>query len=318
MIETKRARFATEGFRIKRCNPDKTYATAQRTLGFNGEIDLSSVLVSGKASISVKIGWDPWQPEQEVNFSGVDITAVTPEDAVTALQAAGFTGVQFSIDAETGRLKAAAEDSTVTEIQIKGKLAGALDFGQCRKFGGLGIYYKSYLDDETISISITNDIKEKEEIDLEGAMGTITRMIIPVKRLGASPVITTKFKDDELLNMIQGGEYTPATETEPGTYSPPNSQSDGSPVFSLDIFAPLYGTGLSTIDQATGFERRLYYSCTGSEGDVPMDAKSWAQFAYNITAVEADDENGKLIGVEKRFEYSLDQFEGLHIYEVAE
>jgi hypothetical protein len=316
MIETKKARFATEGFRVKRCNPDRTYATAQRTLGFAGEIDISGVLSGNKASLKVKIGWGQWQ-EKAVDFGAMEVTALSPAGARDALTAAAFTGVSFSVDSATGRLKAAANDPLVTELQIKGELAGALDFGQCRKFGGLGVYYKSYLDDETISITVTNDIKEKEEIDLEGAKGTITRMIIPTKRLGASPVITTKFKDDELLNMIQGGVYVPAAGSAPAEYLPPNSQSDGVPLFSLDIFAPLYGKGTSTIDQAIGFERRIYYSCSGLEGDVPMEAKAWAQFAYNITATEAHDENGELLGVERRLDYSLEQFEGLHIYEVA-
>ncbi|MCL2293567.1 MAG: hypothetical protein FWC36_01695 [Spirochaetes bacterium] len=317
MIETKRARFATEGFRIKRCNPDRTYATAERTLGFAGVIDISDVLVNNKALLKIKTGWSAWQ-EKEVDFGSADAAALSPVDAKTALEGAGFTGVTFSIEDSTRRLKVAVIDPTVKELQIKGKLAAALDFGQCRKHGGFGIYYKSYLDDETISISLPNEVKEKEEVDLEGAKGTITRMIIPAKRLGASPVITTKFKDDELLNMIQGGEYTPATTEEPAVYLPPNSGSDGAPFFSLDIFAPLYSTGTSTIDQITGFERRIYYLCTGTEGDVPMDAKAWAQFAYDISATEADDENGKLLGVEKRFEYSLEQFEALRIYEVAE
>ena len=167
-------------------------------------------------------------------------------------------------------------------------------------------------------VAIRDDFSaEKGDVLFISKNGMLKRSSCSEYTVGKVFYQATKFKDDELLNMIQGGEYSPATETEPAIYSPPNSLTDGSPVFSLDIFAPLYGTGLSTIDQATGFERRLYYLCTGTEGDVPMDAKAWAQFAYNISAVEANDENGKLVGVEKRFEYSLDQFESLHIYEVA-
>ena len=312
MVENKKARFATEGFRIKRCNPDKTYATSQRTVGFSGEIDISETLTASKALLSIKTGYGLWQ-EKEVDFSGVNPSALTPAGAVQALTEAAFAGVTFSVDAATGRLKASCTD---IELQIKGELAAALDFGQGRKHGGQGCYYKNYLNDETISITLPNNIKDKEEIDHEGAKGTVTRMVIPAKRLGASPAITTKFKDDELLNMIQGGEYTPGTSTTPGVYLPPNSQADGSPLFSLDIYAPLYGDGTSTIDQATGFERRTYFSCSGLEGDVPMEAKSWAKFAYNITATEATDENGKLLGVEKREEYTLEQFEGLHVYEM--
>jgi hypothetical protein len=309
-----KARFALEGFRIKRCNPDKTYAGPQRTLGFVGEIDLTGIVDAGdEAPLSVKIDAGAWQ-EEDVDFSSATITAVNPSDAVTALNAAGLTGVTFSVDAATGRLKASAAGAS--ELQIKGKLAAALDFGQGRKHGGLGIYYVKYFNDETIGVTLPNDMKEKEEIDLEGAKGTITRMVIPAKRLGVSPEITAKFKNDELLQMIQGGDYTPADATNPAVYLPPNSQANGSPLFSLDVIAPLYGEGTSTMDQAIGFDRRLFWCCTGTEGDVPMEAKAWAQFAYNINATEYTDENGVLVAADKRFEYTLEQFEALKIYDV--
>jgi len=316
MVDIRKARFATEGFRVKRCNPDKTYATAQRTVGFIGEIDISDILTADKAELSVKVGWNPWQIK-EVDFSGVDdSSALTPEDAVLALELAQFTGVVFSVDGPTGRLKAVAADAI--ELQIKGELAAALDFGQGRQFGGLGVYYKSYLNDETMGITMPNDIKDKEQIDQEGAQGAVTRMIIPAKRLGVSPAIVTKFKDDELLNMIQGGIYIPGTKDEPAVYRPPNSQTKGSPLFSLDAFFPLYGQGTSTVDQASGFEQRTYFSCTGLEGEVPAEAKAWAKYSYNITATEANDENGKLLGVEERKEHSLEQFEALHVYDMDE
>jgi hypothetical protein len=312
-VTKNKARFALEGFRVKRCNPDKTYAGPQRTLGFTGEIDLTGILDNDKAPLSVKIDGGPWQ-EENVDFSAATITAVNPSNAVTALNAAGFSGVTFSVNPVTGRLMASAAGAF--ELQIKGELAGALDFGQCRKYGGLGVYYIKYFNDETIGVTLPNDMKEKEEIDLEGAKGTITRMVIPAKRLGVSPSITAKFKNDELLQMIQGGEYVPSDGAEPAVYLPPTSQANGSPLFSLDVIAPLYGDGTSTVDQVTHFDRRLFWCCTGTEGDVPMEAKAWAQFAYNINATEYTDENGVLLPADKRFEYTLEQFEALKVYDV--
>ena len=175
---------------------------------------------------------------------------------------------------------------------------------------------KSYFDDETISITLTNDMKEKEEIDLEGAKGTVTRMILPGKHLGVSPVISAKFKHDELVQMIQGGIYTPGTDTEPAMYEPPTSQAGGSPLVTLDVFAPLYGDGNSKKEQAIGMERRLFWSCSGNEGDAPMETKAWATFTYNLNATEYTDENGVLHASEKRFEYDFNQFELLKIYDV--
>jgi hypothetical protein len=312
-VTKNRARFALEGFRVKRCNPDKTYAGPQRTLGFVGAIDLTGIVDgSDKAPLSVKIDGGPWQ-EEDIDFSAADITEVNPSDAVTALTGA-VAGVTFSVDTETGRLKASATGAF--ELQIKGKLAAALDFGQGRKYGGFGVYYVKYFNDETIGIALPNDMKDKEEIDLEGAMGTITRMVIPAKRLGVSPAITAKFKNDELLQMIQGGEYISGDGTEPAVYFPPTSQESGSPLFSLDVIAPLYGDGTSNRDQVAGFDRRLFWCCTGTEGDVPMEAKAWAQFAYNVIATEYTDENGVLLPADKRFEYNLEQFEALRIYDV--
>jgi hypothetical protein len=313
-VTKNKARFALEGFRIKRCNPDKTFAGPQRTLGFVGEIDLTGIVnANDEAPLSIKIDAGVWQ-EETVDFSAADVTAVNPSSAVTALNAAGFTGVTFSVDADTGRLKASAAGAF--ELQIKGKLAGALDFGQGRKYGGFGLYYVKYFNDEAIGITLPNDMKEKEEIDLEGAKGTITRMVIPAKRLGVSPAITAKFKNDELLQMIQGGDYIPAEGTNPAVYLPPTSQANGSPLFTLDVIAPLYGEGTSGMDQAIGFDHRRFWCCTGSEGDIPMEAKAWAQFAYNVNATEYTDENGVLMAADKRFEYSLEQFEALKIYDV--
>jgi hypothetical protein len=316
MIATNKiARFATEGFRIKRCNPDTTSASAERTLGFVGVIDISAALDAGKkAKLAVKLDNGPWI-EKQVDFSsGAAATALNPANAAAKLIAAGFDGVVFGVDAATGRLKASAANAK--ELQIKSPLAGALDFGMCRKYGGLGIYYIKYFNDETISITLPNDMKEKEEIDLEGAKGTVTRMILPGKHLGVSPVISTKFKNDELVQMIQGGLYTPGTDAEPAVYEPPTSQAGGSPLFTLDVFAPLYGAGNSKMEQVIGMERRLFWSCSGSEDGPPMETKAWAAFAYNVNATEYTDENGVLHAAYKRFEYDFNQFELLRIYDV--
>ncbi|MHB9293847.1 hypothetical protein Holit_02966 [Hollandina sp. SP2] len=248
MITTRNiARFATEGFRIKRCNPDTTFASATRTLGFVGLIDISAVLdASNKAKLGIKLDNGSWI-EKQVDFSsGVSTTALSPANAAAKLIAAGFDGITFGVDSATGRLLATA--TSAHELQIKSPLAGALDFGMCRKYGGFGVYYIKYFNDETISITLTNDMKEKEEIDLEGAKGTVTRMILPGKHLGVSPVISAKFKNDELLQMIQGGTYTPGTQDEPAMYEPPTSQAGGSPLFTLDVFAPLYGDGNSKME----------------------------------------------------------------------
>ena len=88
-----KARFATEGFRVKRLNPDGTVPTASRFLGFLGTVDLTAVLTLDKADMSIKID-NAVADENEVDFTAAsDITAVTVAEAVTALTAAAFTGI---------------------------------------------------------------------------------------------------------------------------------------------------------------------------------------------------------------------------------
>lgn len=251
-----------------------------------------------------------------VSITSAPITeAIDPEklnvaQAVALFSSAGFTGVDVGVDTYGQRLKLS---TTLSDIQIKGAVAAALDFGQGITYSGLGSYWLTYLDDESISCALPNDMKDKEEIDLEGAKGGITRMVLPAKRLGVSPAIVFKYKNDELTQAIQGGVWTPPTDTEPGIYDPPASDAGGSPMLTLDVFAPLYADGASQMDQVIGIDRRLFHAVTGVEGDVPMEAKSWAQFAYNMTATEYTDETGKKYPADRRYEYDITQWRGLDI-----
>jgi hypothetical protein len=264
-----------------------------------------------------------------VDFSSCDPAYLTPDDAAGALNAAGFTGVEFGVDAQTGRLLFKA--STVekleiprhpeiviykTEIQIKSELAGALDFGQCRKYGGLGCYWAKDFDDHDISYGFAYDRKEDEQIDLEGNRGTITRMILSGSILGVNFALATKFKDDGLTNIIQGGALIPGTANTPSLYVVPNSEFKGSPAFTCEIFLPLYGQGTSSMDQITAMERRIFPNCTGSEGDVPAEAKAWANFSYNIKAAEPKDENGKIGPSFLVPQYTWDQYDALHVEDI--
>jgi hypothetical protein len=425
-IQTKnKARFAMEGFRVRRCNPDGTEVRADRMVGFSDTVDITDVIdAAKKAKVKIKAGAGAWQ-EKEITFdtinveafteslatldigqyvaspsgagktyadqledmeeaaatdfdedginaalmgitpvskSGSDYTfdiedvlevlafhttnstfktqlaamisnaatifssstvvvtsesvpeAIDPEklsvaQAVAIFSSAGFTGIDVGVDTYGQRLKLS---TTLSDIQIKGKLASALDFGQGITYSGLGSYWLTYLNDESISCALPNNMKDKEEIDLEGAKGGITRMVLPAKRLGVSPAIVFKYKNDELTQLIQGGVWTPPTDTKPGIYDPPASDAGGSPMLTLDVFAPLYSDGASQMDQVIGMDRRLYHSVTGIEGDVPMEAKSWAQFAYNMTATEYTDEAGKKYPADRRYEYDLTQWQAMN------
>ncbi|MCL2294106.1 MAG: hypothetical protein FWC36_04485 [Spirochaetes bacterium] len=141
------------------------------------------------------------------------------------------------------------------------------------------------LNDETISIGLTKDIKDKEEIDIEGAKGTITRMIIGATLQGLSPVVTLKEKDYFLLELIQGG----CLDRDAGTYDPPLSSESNHPSFYAEIYSPIYSSGSNKLLNVAGYEKILLRSMIGMEGDVPIEAKAWAQYAFNLTATEYTD-----------------------------
>ena len=167
-------------------------------------------------------------------------------------------------------------------IQIIGKLAAALDFGQGIRHAGNGLEVISFFDDETISIGLPKDVKDKEEIDIEGAKGTISRMIIGAMLQGMSPVVTLKQKDYYLLELIQGGRL----DRDNGIYEPPLSRESDHPTFYAEIFSGIYSSGSNKLSDVAGYEKILLRSMIGMEADVPIEAKAWAQYAFNLTATE--------------------------------
>jgi len=197
------------------------------------------------------------------------------------------------------------------KIQVIGELAAALDFGQGLRHGGNGLEIISFFDDETISIGLPKDIKDKEEIDQEGAKGTITRMVIGAMIQGLSPVVTLKEKDYELLELIQGGKL----DREAGTYDPPLSNESDPPTFYAEIFSAVYSSGSNKISDVAGYEKILLRSMIGMEGDVPIEAKAWATYAFNLTATEYTDEYDVSFPAWQEQSLTMEQFDALKVKE---
>jgi len=304
----KKARFATEGFRVKRSNPDGTVPTATRFVGFANTVDLSAVLDDSLYTADLTIKIDNGTAEKKtVNLSAaVDKTAVTVDEVVTALTAA-FTGITWSKEEGTGRLK--GTHATGTEIAVTGPLAAALDFGQGIAHGGNGLEFIKGFDDRTMSIGMTKNKKDKEEIDQEGAKGGITRMLISAKLLGQTLAIAMKDKDYELLELIQGGTFNRTT----GRYTPPPSTRLESPLFFIDVFSPIYGEGENKMENMSGYEQIRFLSCTGMEGDVPVEAKAWANYSYDVEASEYTNENGDKEPAWWEQSMTVETFEGMHV-----
>lgn len=305
----KKARFATEGFRVKRSNPDGTVPTAKRFVGFANTADLSAVLdeIDDTAELTIKID-NGTAEKKTVNLSAAaDKTAVTVDDAKTALTTANFTGITWSKEDGTGRLMGTSD--TGTEIAVTGPLAAALDFGQGIAHGGNGLEFIKGFGDRTMSIGMTKNKKDKEEIDQEGAKGGITRMLISAKLLGQTLAIAMKDKDYEMLELIQGGTFDRTS----GRYTPPPSTRLESPLFFIDVFSPIYGEGENKMENMSGYEQIRFLSCTGMEGDVPVEAKAWANYSYDVEASEYTNEDGNKEPAWWEQSMTVETFEGMYV-----
>jgi len=197
-------------------------------------------------------------------------------------------------------------------IQVVGPLASALDFGQGRRHGG-DLRCLSFFNDTAMSITLPKDIIEREEIDVEGANGSPTRMVIGARMQGKTPVITMKEKNYDFLQLVQGGRLNRAT----GEYDPPMPNESEHPMFLIEIYGPVYGQGANRQDDMKGYERILLRNCMGWEGDVPIEAKAWAQYAYNVTAIEYSDENGSRFPAWQEQQLSIAQFEDLRVNDIS-
>jgi hypothetical protein len=411
-VINRKERFATEGIRFQRHNPDSTIPTASRFLGFANTVDLSEFMPD--ADLTIKIDNEPAETKN-ISLSAVkNPHKVTVREMADALNAASFENIAFTIDEFTGRLKGSSGSfalltvelendtasaatipggeymltagvtpfycyldsdipvlagatasmvftasvvgavsglpavsdivdvelftpaldnsifdgvftdvtdgvdplpdthTTMHKIQVVGEFAAALDFGQGIKHGGNGLEIISFFDDETISIGLPKDIKDKEEIDVEGAQGTITRMVIGAMLQGLSPVVTFKEKDYFALELIQGGKL----DRQSGTYDPPLSNESEHPSFYADIFSAVYSKGSNKKSDVSGYEHLLLRSMIGSEGDVPIEAKAWATYAFNLVATEYTNENGRHFPAWQERSMSREEFDVLKVKEL--
>ena len=411
-------RFATEGIRFQRHNPDGSIPTPQRFLGFANNVNLSRFTGTDALStqITIKVDAEPAMTRAVNLDTGIaNINRATVPEIVAILNNSGFTGFTFSQDISTTRLKGSFADGTaasfrielvndsgvtqtipaglyslffagrnflspqdaplvvvdqqevemvftstvvgvqpnlpivgeavdlttlnpglpgdlanwngeyveVTQgvdssihgkiVQVIGPLAAALDFGQGLKHKGNGLEVISFFDDETISIGLPKDIKEKEEIDSEGAKGTINRMIIGAMLQGMSPVVTLSQKNYFLLEMIQGGNLDRVT----GTYDPPLSSDADPPTFYAEIFSGIYSRGSNKISNTAGYEKLLLRSMIGHEGDIPIEAKSWAQYSFSCSATEYTDIEGVQWPAWQEQSLTLEQFDALRVKQVS-
>ena len=314
----KKTEFGPEGFLIVRNNPDGTPPSPDRVLGFYGTVDLSDYAPSYDTWLGVKID-NGTEDYQEVDFSGaVDPTAVTVQEMVDAINAAGFTDITASVDTVTSRLLTVYTGAgTPTFLQVfsvdsSPNFAAELDFGQGQTFGGSGcIYYEAF--DNTRTVALPKNIKDSEEIENESGDGTFISVIIPAIVKGYSPTLTCKDNDYQIKQLIQAGTWTPATST----YVPALSSLTRRPIFSIIFFSPVYNKGTHLREDEDGYLCRRINNITGYEADETFETKTLKETSYNCKAAEYDNE------LEVKQPYytdqilSVDEFDALNVTEIT-
>lgn len=290
MSINKKELFGVEGFRIQRLNPDGSIPAYDNMLGTGNLVNVDAL--AGTETLILKED-NKVAVTNTVDITGgtyVDDEAATITEIVTELNlrmVALSMNLVFSKDATTGRLKAAIDTGTPGKVQLYGTLASYLGFGEkagdAGKLTGLGLkIVKGF--GATKSIGLPKNKKDKEEIENETADGNITSVIVNAITKGLMPVITVSKNDYELKQLILGGVYTPATET----YVPATiEEQTTSPIFYVEIFSPVYNSGSNLRSNWAGVEKILLRKCSGNEGDLTKDSKTWTDLVYELDAVES-------------------------------
>ena len=313
----KKTAFGPEGFLIVRNNPDGTPPSPDRVLGFYDTVDLSAYAAAYDAYLGIKIDNNA-EDVQEVDFSGaIDPTAVTVQEMVDAINAAGFTDITASIDVTTQRLLiryTGAGDPDflqVFSVDTHPNFAAELDFGQGQTFGGEGcIYYEAF--DNTRTINLPKNIKDAEDIENEAGDGTYIGVTIPAIVKGYDPVITIKDDDYEIKQLIQGGIWTAATSI----YTPPLTSQTRKPIFSVIMFSPKYGKGSHLREDEDGYLRKDIFHITGYEADATYETKALQEISYNCKSTEWENENDVTQPYYQDETLTPDEFDALNVEEI--
>ena len=314
----KKTAFGPQGFLISRNNPDGTPLSPTRVLGFYGTVDLSGYLADAyDCWLGVKINHNTEQ-YKEVDFSAaVSKTAVTVQEMVDAINAAGFTDITASVDTATSRLLIAYSGAgtcnflQVFSVDTHPNFAAELDFGQGQTFGGEGaIYYEAF--DNTRTLNLPKNIKDAEEIENEAGDGTYIGVTVPAIVKGYDPVITIKDDDYEIKQLIQGGTWDP----DDSSYIPPLTSETRKPIFNIIFFSPKYGKGTHLREDEDGYLRKDIFNMTGYEADVTYETKTLQEISYNCYAREYDNENEVTQPYYKDWTLTPDEFDALHVEDI--
>jgi len=320
MITTKKLRELFEiNWLMMRQNPGgKSPYLQGYLLGFAGTINILDAIDPGTKAgqIKIKVGNSPVQV-QSVDFSAATPAALTPSAAVIALEAAGFTGCEFSVDAETNRLKLAPTSGAVKWIQIYGDLAAALNFGNCRNGEGKGCYLWPSFDGDLKTVAETEDWGEDKKIENESPLGQKVSYTVPGKRGGTKLVITDRLASREAKQMINGGIWLEGDVDRPEVYEPPVAA--GGEALRVDVFT--FSKVFEKTDNTQGDEKfvreRAYIGGVGHMARTGGSG-SWSDSEYSLTFGTYMGDDDKEHASPRESDYTQAQWEALNLDGVIE
>lgn len=292
----KRTGFSNAGFRGRRVNPDGSYPSVSRHLGFLGTVDLSTILATAKLAYR----WDATGTFTELTIdltaAGATPAATTVSEVVIALNAdTAFAAVlkasADSGDGGTGRLKIADKnaESTHSYLELSGEIAEVLGFGQYGDASAMGTAFVECYK-RSGAFTFGKQIKDGEEIEQESASGEIDTMVIDAQHKGINPSIAVNEELYALKVLLQGGTWSEAD----AEYTPPTSAIATAPLCAFEFFVPKYNYGSSHKGDAVSFKMTKVPRLTGREADVEAAVKSWAAYQFECMAREYVDVDGVL------------------------
>ena len=287
-------------------------------LGFAGTVDISGVIdpETKKGRIKLKVGNKPAQIK-DIDFSGIDVTEVTPSEAADLLQRAGFEGCVFGIDFETRRLKLAPSDDKIRLVQIYGDLAGAFNFGNCRSGEGKGCYLWASMDGDLKSVAETEKWSEDKEIKNESPLGNDVTYTKPGKRGGTQIVVTDRLSSREAKQMINGGIWKSGDPETPEEYEPPVAGSDDTRRVDVFTFSDVFDKNNNTAGDELFVRERMYI---GGVGHMTRTggAGNWTDSEYTLTFGTYTGDDKKEHASPKEKDYTQAQYEAYGLSGVLE
>lgn len=307
--------FSIEGSRWRRLNPDGSYPTIDNHLGFLGTVDLSDLIATDVLSYRLNGQGEFTDVICDMTEVGVDNTAATVAEIVTALNLiAGFSAVfTASTDETTSRLKIVETADSALYLELKGTVAKTLGFGSYIGHDmGFGTHFVDCFDNSG-ALGLPKEIKDFEEIEVESGDGSTISMVVSALLKGLNPSLALTDELWELKELIQGGENDQTVTGVSNRYTPPTTGQVYLPNFAGEAYEAKYEKGSNLRSNMIGYKRLNLNNCAGIEGDMNAEVKAWASYQYNIRVREYTNASGvKLPGYTEDF-LSLAQFDALGI-----